>query len=675
MMTKVELNGKELILKKGLTILQAIEQNGVKIPRFCFHEKLSIAGNCRMCLVEIGKISKPVASCTLSISDNMQIFTNTILVKKARESILELLLINHPLDCPICDQGGECDLQDQSFVFGNDKSRFYEFKRSVSDKFISPVIKTIMTRCIHCTRCVRFITEITGGSTLGLTGRGNKMEIGNYLNLYINSELSGNVIDLCPVGALTSKSYSFVARSWELKNYETIDVLDSLGSNIVIQMRGTQVLRVLPKVNEDLNEEWISDKIRFSLDGIMIQRLSNSFYQLKNNYKYFFFNFYLFESLRFINKFVVEWSYLYSIFKEQLLFLFNNKVKNIIVGNIINIESFNYLKLLSFFFNFNCIQPQYTFNTINFDLQKNYFSGVDPKKFDFIDICLLFGCNLRLESPLLNIRLRKSYLRFNTVIFSIGPTINPVYNLLKLGNSLSVFIGILFGKNKFNIILNTLSNIFFIYSFYLSSLLNNIILILKKLKYENFNIINLSSINSYVLGNDNGFLLNSDSFSSNSFNYLVGSDEIEFINNNCFNVYQGTHHDRSVDVSDIVFSSHNFYEENSHVIDYNGRSIYNKSIISFDYFINHNIRNSFGIINNLLIFLLDIKFNLFSFLLDIKFNLNKDFSNFNFVSKFYNIILNNFVSNYYKTDSITRSSFLMSKIVQYESVKKVNLNY
>ena len=247
--------------------------NKVDIPRFCFHEKLSIAGNCRMCLVEDFKQIKPLASCAINASSSMNLYTNTIKVKKARESVLEFLLANHPLDCPICDQGGECDLQDQSLVFGSDRGRFYEFKRAVEDKDCGPLIKTIMNRCIHCTRCVRFSNEIAGNVTLGITGRGSKMEIGFYVEKLISSEVSGNIIDLCPVGALTSKPFAFTSRPWELKSYNSIDLLDAMHSNIRIDVRGTKIMRILPRVNENINDEWITDKIRFAYDGFRNQRL------------------------------------------------------------------------------------------------------------------------------------------------------------------------------------------------------------------------------------------------------------------------------------------------------------------------------------------------------------------------------------------------------------------
>ena len=276
-MPKLKVNNKEIEFKNGMTVLQACEIAGAEIPRFCYHERLSIAGNCRMCLVEMEKSSKPIASCALPATEGMNIKTNTEMVEKARKGVMEFLLANHPLDCPVCDQGGECDLQDQSLYYGFDKSRFKENKRHVEDKYMGPLIKTQMTRCIHCTRCIRFATEIGGVTELGAIGRGEDMQITTYLEKSMSSELSGNVIDLCPVGALTSKPYAFEARPWELKKTETIDVMDAVGSNVRVDSYGWEIKRVLPRLNNNINEEWISDKTRFACDGLLKQRLDNPY--------------------------------------------------------------------------------------------------------------------------------------------------------------------------------------------------------------------------------------------------------------------------------------------------------------------------------------------------------------------------------------------------------------
>src|SRR5204862_4669821 len=261
-MPTIKIDGKEMEVPAGITILQACEVAGVEIPRFCYHERLSIAGNCRMCLVEMEKSPKPIASCAMPAADGMVIKTDTPMARKARRGVMEFLLINHPLDCPICDQGGECDLQDQAMAYGVDSSRFKENKRAVEDKYVGVLVKTIMNRCIHCTRCVRFMTEVAGMPELGAIGRGEDMEITTYLEQAMTSELQGNVVDLCPVGALTSKPYAFAARPWELDKTESVDVMDAVGSAIRIDTRGREVMRILPRVNDDVNEEWISDKTR-----------------------------------------------------------------------------------------------------------------------------------------------------------------------------------------------------------------------------------------------------------------------------------------------------------------------------------------------------------------------------------------------------------------------------
>ncbi|MDC0233294.1 NADH-quinone oxidoreductase subunit NuoG, partial [Pelagibacteraceae bacterium] len=282
-MPTITIDNKKVEFENGMTVMQACELAGAEIPRFCYHEKLSIAGNCRMCLVEMEKgPPKPIASCAMPAGDGMVIKTDTEMVKKARKGVMEFLLINHPLDCPICDQGGECDLQDQALHYGFDKSRYEENKRAVKNKHMGPLVSTIMTRCIHCTRCVRFSTEVAGVDDLGLLGRGENAEITTYLEKTIDSELSGNVIDLCPVGALTSKPYAFKSRPWELSKTETYDVLDGIGSSIRVDTRGKQVLRVLPRINEDTNEEWINDKTRFAIDGLSRQRLDKVYIRVDN---------------------------------------------------------------------------------------------------------------------------------------------------------------------------------------------------------------------------------------------------------------------------------------------------------------------------------------------------------------------------------------------------------
>ena len=283
-MVSVTVDNINIKISSESTVLEACHFAGVVVPRFCFHKKLSIAGNCRMCIVEIEKFPKPVSSCTLKVANGMVIFTKTPLVRKAQETVLEFLLINHPLDCPICDQGGECDLQDQLNFFGSDSSRFFKLKRGVSDKNCGPFVKTIMTRCIHCTRCVRFLSEIGGSNSFGMLGRSSKSEIGLYISDKLRSEFSGNVIDLCPVGALTSKPYSFKGRSWELINYKTIDILDSVNSDIIVSLKGFDVLRILPCFSKYNTSEWISDKTRFFYDSFDFFRIKKCWSKKSNSF-------------------------------------------------------------------------------------------------------------------------------------------------------------------------------------------------------------------------------------------------------------------------------------------------------------------------------------------------------------------------------------------------------
>ena len=326
----INIDNKEIEFENGMTVMQACELANVEIPRFCYHDKLSIAGNCRMCLVEIEKSPKPVASCAMPATEGMNIKTNTKFVEKARKGVMEFLLANHPLDCPVCDQGGECDLQDQSMFYGIDKSRYKENKRFVPEKYMGPLIKTQMTRCIHCTRCIRFATEIAGVSELGAIGRGENMEITTYLEKSMESELSANVVDLCPVGALTSKPYVFEARPWELKKTETVDVMDAVGSNIRVDTYGWEVKRILPRINEDINEEWISDKTRYACDGLLNQRLDTPFIKYKNGK---------------LDK--TSWKEVYNIIKEKINSTENDKICGF-TGDLINMET---LYIFKEFFN------------------------------------------------------------------------------------------------------------------------------------------------------------------------------------------------------------------------------------------------------------------------------------------------------------------------------------
>ncbi|XP_076755828.1 NADH dehydrogenase (ubiquinone) 75 kDa subunit [Xylocopa sonorina] len=407
----------------GTTVLQAAAKVGVEIPRFCYHERLAVAGNCRMCLVEIEKQVKPVAACAMPVMKGWRVKTNSDLTRKAREGVMEFLLVNHPLDCPICDQGGECDLQDQSMAFGSDRSRFvdinYSGKRAVEDKDIGPLIKTVMTRCIHCTRCIRFASEVAGIDDLGTTGRGNDMQVGTYVEKMFLSELSGNIIDLCPVGALTSKPYAFVARPWETRRTDSIDVLDAVGSNIVISHRTGEVLRILPRVNEEINEEWLSDKARFSYDGLKRQRLITPMIKVNGKLE------------------AVEW--------EDALVASTRAIQNgappnkcaAIAGKLADAEALVAMKDLVNRLGGESLATEQPFpkHAAGIDIRSNYLLNNTIAAVEEADVVLLIGTNPRYEAPLVNTRLRKGYIHGEQTIGLIGPNVDLTYDYEHLGQS------------------------------------------------------------------------------------------------------------------------------------------------------------------------------------------------------------------------------------------------
>ena len=420
---KVNIDGQEIEVPADYTLMQACEETGAEIPRFCYHERLSVAGNCRMCLVEWVGAPKPQASCALQVKDlrpnrdgtPANIRTNSETVKKAREGVMEFLLINHPLDCPICDQGGECDLQDQAMAYGRDTSRFEENKRAVDDKFMGPLVNTIMTRCIQCTRCVRFVTEVAGVEEIGLAARGEDAEITTYLEQSLTSELSGNVIDLCPVGALTSKPYAFNARPWELDSTESVDVMDAVGSNIRVDSRTGRVLRILPVINEDVNEEWISDKTRFVWDGLGRQRLDQPY--IRENGK-----------LR-----PAGWDEALALAAEKL----KGEPEEIaaLAGDLCDAESMKALKDLMGSLgvqNLDCRQDGAIIGGGN---RSEYLFNTGIAGIEDADAILIVGSNPRLEAPLVNTRIRKTWLSSNVKIGVIGEAADLTYDYEHMGTS------------------------------------------------------------------------------------------------------------------------------------------------------------------------------------------------------------------------------------------------
>lgn len=427
-MVKIYINNKALFVRKNTSVLEACEEIGILIPRFCYHERLNVAGNCRMCLVEVEKTPKPVTSCAFPVVPEMRVYTDTPMVQKARENILEFLLINHPLDCPICDQGGECDLQDQSLAFGSDRSRFFFKKRGVQDKKVGPLIKTIMTRCIHCTRCVRFFQDVAGDTNFGTTLRGQETEIGSYVKTTLNSELSGNVIDLCPVGALTSKPYAFMARPWEIGSTETIDTLDSVGSNIRVDTKETEVIRIVPLLNDSLNEEWISDKTRFSFDGLKLQRVGNPFLSNNSFLKLFSWQ----KALKVIKTVQKE------LKPSEMLF---------VCGNNADLETTQMLKKIAQNKGISVVSEEFLMLDNNL-LSNTRFNTTFSDILDS-DLCLTFGTNVRLEASLLNVRLKKRSKFGGFTKASAGLNENNTYSNISLGNSIKTLVQIAEGRHSF----------------------------------------------------------------------------------------------------------------------------------------------------------------------------------------------------------------------------------
>jgi NADH-quinone oxidoreductase subunit G len=436
-MAKVTIDGIEVEVPNGSTVIQAAEAAGVEIPRFCYHERLSVAGNCRMCLVEIEKMPpKPVASCGQPVSDGMVVHTDTEMVRKGRRGVMEFLLINHPLDCPICDQGGECDLQDEAVGYGRDHSRYDENKRAIGSKDWGPLVKTVMTRCIHCTRCVRFTSEVAGVPELGATARGENMEVGTYVQKALSSELSGNIIDLCPVGALTSKPYAYTARTWELRKTDSIDVLDALGANIRVDARGAEVLRILPRNNDEVNEEWLGDKSRFAVDGLKRRRLDRPW--LRENGK-----------LR-----AASWEEAFAAIAARIKGLAGDRI-GAIAGDLCDAESLLALKDMMTALgsqNLDCRQDGAALDATRreFYLFNTSIAGIEEA-----DALLIIGSNPRRESPVLNARIRKRWLRGSLAVGLIGEQVDLTYPYDPIGSGPDAFQGLSNGTHPFAEILKS----------------------------------------------------------------------------------------------------------------------------------------------------------------------------------------------------------------------------
>jgi len=571
-MPKIIVNNKEVEFEEGMTVLQACELAGEEIPRFCYHEKLSIAGNCRMCLVEMEKSPKPIASCAMPAVDGMKISTNTILVDKARKGVMEFLLANHPLDCPVCDQGGECDLQDQSLFYGMDNSRYTENKRQVQEKYMGPLIKTQMTRCIHCTRCVRFATEVAGIPELGAIGRGEDMEITTYLEKSMQSELSANVIDLCPVGALTSKPYAFEARPWELKKTETIDVMDAVGSNIRVDTYGWEVKRVLPRINEDINEEWISDKTRYACDGLLKQRLDVPY--IRENGK--------------LQK--TSWREAQKILINKLKSFKSEEMAGM-VGGLADLEMIYSFK--SFFkkcLNSSNLECRKDRIYINNNERMNYIFNTSIRGIEESDFILLVGANPRLEATILNSRIRKAYVKNKVKIYSIGDPGDLTYPYENIGSSTSIIEKIVLGtheistkikKSKKPMIIIGESALYGKTGQYVFESLKNFLLKNNYIRRD-WNSLNILSQQASSVGaidldfhsiNEKENFSFFDKLKNNEFKflYLLGADDINFNKDNKFIVYQGSHGDKGAEIADIILPGAAYTEKNGLFVNLEGK--------------------------------------------------------------------------------------------------------
>ena len=567
-MLKLKVNDIEVEVEEGLTVLQACEKAGAEIPRFCYHEKLSIAGNCRMCLVEMEKSPKPIASCAMPAAQGMVIKTNTPKVEKARKGVMEFLLANHPLDCPVCDQGGECDLQDQSMYYGVDKSRYSENKRAVPDKNMGPLIKTQMTRCIHCTRCIRFATEVAGVPELGAIGRGEDMQITTYLEHSIQSELSGNVIDLCPVGALTSKPYVFEARPWELKKTETIDVMDAVGSNIRVDTYDWEVKRVLPIINEDINEEWISDKTRYACDGLLNQRLDTPYIKYNNKFE------------------KASWDEVLKIIKSKINTIDNNKICGF-VGDLVNMEAgFIFKEFFNRTIGNNNYESRIFKRFLDNSNRENYIFNSKINGIEDSDFILLVGANPRFEATMLNARIRKAYLNNNVKIFSTNDVGDLTYPYQSLDGKTQTIKDIFEGnhdiskeilKSKNPIIILGESFFRLKSSSFLFYTLKEFILKNNKLT-EDWNPLNILSVDAATVGNFDLDIFNKDKdiindLKDNKFEliYLLGQDNLEFTKKNEFVIYQGSHGDKGAEMADIILPSAAYTEQNGYYTNLEGK--------------------------------------------------------------------------------------------------------
>ncbi len=584
-MPKLIIDGEEIEVEDGLTLLQACEQAGREIPRFCYHERLSIAGNCRMCLVEVKGMPKLAASCALGVGDLRpgpegqppEILTASPLVQKARSGTMEFMLVNHPLDCPICDQGGECDLQDQAVAFGSGDGRFEENKRAVENRNISPLIKTIMTRCISCTRCVRFMTEIAGVEELGSIGRGEDAEITTYLDKGILSELSGNVVDICPVGALTHRPLAFTARPWELKKTQSIDVMDALGANIRVDSRGARIVRILPRENDDINEEWITDKSRFVVDGLRSQRLDRPYVRKEGELR------------------PASWAEAFDLVARRLQNIDGRRFAAI-AGDLAAVEEVYSLRMLAEYIGSPHIDCRQGGCNLSLDggragyLFNSAIAGIDRA-----DALLLIGSNPRTEAAVLNARIRAGVSNDRLIVGLVGEQVDLTYDYSFLGAGPQALVDILEGKNGFAKTLKEASNPMLILGeaalgrpdgrailALAARLANDMGMIKESEGWNGFNVLHTAAGRVGAL--DVGFVPGPDGFgveeilqASEAGNmdvvYLLGADEIDTGRlAGSFVIYQGSHGDKGAGAADVVLPGAAYTEKTATYVNMEGRA-------------------------------------------------------------------------------------------------------
>lgn len=576
-MAKLKVDGKEIEVPDHFTLLQACEEAGAEVPRFCFHERLSVAGNCRMCLVEVkGGPPKPAASCAMGVRDLRpgpngeapEVFTTTPMVKKAREGVMEFLLINHPLDCPICDQGGECDLQDQAMAFGIDSSRYSENKRAVEDKYIGPLVKTIMNRCIHCTRCVRFTTEVAGITELGLIGRGEDAEITTYLEQAMTSELQGNVVDLCPVGALTSKPFAFTARPWELNKTESIDVMDAVGSAIRVDTRGREVMRILPRINEEINEEWISDKTRFIWDGLKTQRLDRPYVRKDGRLQ------------------PATWAEAFGAVQTAVAKTSGDRI-GAIAGDLASVEEMFALRELMASLGSKNIDCRQDGSQLDPSLGRaSYLFNPTIEGIEQADALLIVGANPRLEAAVLNARIRKRWRMDNFPIGVIGEQAELRYGYEYLGAGTDTLSGLANGSISFVETLRKAERPMIIIGQGALSRADGLAVLsavsalaeqVGAVKADWNGLAVLHTAAARVGGLDLGFVPGeggknaAEMLSCTDVLFLLGADEMDFSKKTAFTVYIGSHGDNAAHVADVILPGATYTEKSGTWVNTEGR--------------------------------------------------------------------------------------------------------